>query len=280
MIIFGIETGERDVAKTRKQAPPPKPKKPYTPTEAEEAAIRRLRARHKWQAPTPRFKFSDVNGTASLGADHDDPATALILLADALGTGNMAFAEGLLLQLAKATKSGNDFAARELNLALATIHAIEPRDATEALLASHMVLIHQATLVAARRLHLIETIDQQNSASNMLNKLTRTFTMQMDALKRYRSSGEQKVTVHHQHVSVTAHQAMVGVRQGGGGCDENGSQSHALGENAVPGPADARGPALLSQEQALGMPMPGAGCEGQECVSDARRPRWGSEGES
>jgi hypothetical protein len=258
---------------------PTKAKEPYVPTEAERAAIQRVRERRKGQAPTPSFKFSEVNGTASLGADHDDPATALLLLADALGTGDIAFAEGLLLQLAKASRSGNEFAARELNLALATVHAIAPRDATEALLASHMALVHQATLVAARRLHSIETIDQQNSASNMFNKLARTFTMQMDALKRYRSSGEQKVTVHHQHVSVTAQQAVVGVRQGGGGCDENGSQSHALGENAVTGPADACRPALLSQEQALGMPMPSAGCEGQERVPDARRARWGSEGQ-
>jgi len=38
-------------------------------------------------------------------------------------------------------------------------------------------------------------LPQQDSAVNALNKLTRTFATQMEALKRYRSTGEQKVTV-------------------------------------------------------------------------------------
>ena len=38
-----------------------------------------------------------------------------------------------------------------------------------------MAAIHNATMVAARRLNHGETIPQQDSASNMLNKLARTF---------------------------------------------------------------------------------------------------------
>jgi hypothetical protein len=49
----------------------------------------------------------------------------------------------------------------------------------------------------ARRLSGAENIVQQDSAERALNKLTRTFTAQMECLKRYRSSGEQKVTVEH-----------------------------------------------------------------------------------
>jgi hypothetical protein len=42
-----------------------------------------------------------------------------------------------------------------------------------------------------------------------MNKLARTYTIQMDTLKRYRSKGEQKVTV--QHVTVSeGGQAIVG----------------------------------------------------------------------
>ena len=51
----------------------------------------------------------------------------------------------------------------------------------------------------------------------MLNKLTRTFATQVEALKRYRSKGEQKVTVEHVTVNEGG-QAIVGnVETGGGG---------------------------------------------------------------
>ena len=55
----------------------------------------------------------------------------------------------------------------------------------------------------------METIPQQDSAERAFNKLTRTFATQMEALKRYRTRGEQKVTL--QHVSVAeGGQAIVG----------------------------------------------------------------------
>ena len=46
-----------------------------------------------------------------------------------------------------------------------------------------------------------KTFPQQDSAERAFNKLARTFTTQMEALKRYRTGGEQKVIV--QHVSVS-----------------------------------------------------------------------------
>ena len=97
------------------------------------------------------------------------------------------------------------------------LRGINPRDETEALLAAQMAAIHNATMVAARRLNHVETIPQQDSASTMLNKLARTFASQVEALKKYRSGGEQTIKV--QHVTVNdGGQAIVGnVSQGGGG---------------------------------------------------------------
>jgi hypothetical protein len=72
-----------------------------------------------------------------------------------------------------------------------------------------MVAIHMATMTFMRRLAHVETIPQQDSAERALNKLARTYAMQMETLKRYRTGGEQKVTV--QHVSVSeGGQAIVG----------------------------------------------------------------------
>jgi hypothetical protein len=69
----------------------------------------------------------------------------------------------------------------------------------------------------ARRLNHVDTITQQDAAERALNKLARTYTTQMEALKRYRTGGQQKVTV--EHVTVNdGGQAIVGhVTHGLGG---------------------------------------------------------------
>src|SRR5262245_21414480 len=92
---------------------------------------------------------------------------------------------------------------------LSVIKGIEPRDQLEAMLAAQMAAVHMASVTFARRLAHVEDIPQQDSAERAFNKLTRTFAMQMEALKRYRSGAEQKVTL--QHVSVAeGGQAIVG----------------------------------------------------------------------
>ncbi|HSF93104.1 MAG TPA: hypothetical protein VLA51_13000, partial [Paracoccaceae bacterium] len=64
-------------------------------------------------------------------------------------------------------------------------------------------------------------IPQQDAAERALNKLARTYTMQMDALKRYRTGGQQKVTVGHVTVNAGG-QAVVGaVTHGGRGSNGN-----------------------------------------------------------
>lgn len=72
-----------------------------------------------------------------------------------------------------------------------------------------MAVIHMATMTCGRRLNKVENVPQQDSAVNALIKLGRTFTTQMEALNRYRSGGEQKVTVQHVNVSEGG-QAIVG----------------------------------------------------------------------
>jgi hypothetical protein len=52
-------------------------------------------------------------------------------------------------------------------------------------------------------------------AEKSFNKLVRTFTVQMEALNRHRSKGQQKMTVEHVHIHEGG-QAIVGNVQGGG----------------------------------------------------------------
>lgn len=97
------------------------------------------------------------------------------------------------------------------------IRSIKLRDETETQLAAQMAATHAAVITFARRLNKVENIRQQDSAISGFNKLTRSYAAQMEALKRYRSTGEQRVTV--QHVTVAdGGQAIVGgtVTAGGG----------------------------------------------------------------
>ena len=198
----------------------------YQPTPMEIAAAKRMVARRAKGASAPRFNVSYPNGKATIEPHHSDKTCAHVLLADLLSTGDSTLAEGILVQLANAAQTGDKLTSADLNVMVATVGAIAPRDPTEALLASQMAAIHGLTMMAARRLHRCETIPQQDSASNMVNKLARTFAAQLEALKRYRSSGEQNIRV--QHVTVNeGGQAIVGnVKTGGGGPAKKAHQPH------------------------------------------------------
>jgi hypothetical protein len=76
------------------------------------------------------------------------------------------------------------------------------------------------------RLHL-SVLPRLSGAIVRMVKLLRTYTMQVEALQRYRGKGQQKVTVEHVHVH-SGGQAIVGaVTQGGGVSSKMEGQPHA-----------------------------------------------------
>jgi hypothetical protein len=104
---------------------------------------------------------------------------------------------------------------------LSVIKGVKPRDQVEALLAAQMAAVHTATMTWAQRLAHVKTIPQQDSAERAFNKLARTFAAQVEALKRYRSRGDQTVRVEHVTVNEGG-QAIVGnVSHGGRGPRKN-----------------------------------------------------------
>ena len=133
-----------------------------------------------------------------------------------LGTSSQEFMDGVLRQLANAVSPGKDADEEAINFALAVIAGIEPKDELETMLAMQMVAIHLATMTFTRRLAHVETLDQQHGSERALNKLARTFAMQLEALKRYRTGGEQKVVVQHVNVNEGG-QAIVGTVDRGRG---------------------------------------------------------------
>ena len=134
-----------------------------------------------------------------------------------------------------------------LNFLVSVVNGIEPRDQLEAMLAAQMAVVHVASMTFAGRLANVENIPQQDSAERAFNKLTRTFATQMEALKRYRTRGEQKVTL--QNVSVAE-----------GGQAIVGNVTQAAREK-VPEKAAASPPAAFTGTNVVPMPIADEGKE-------------------
>jgi hypothetical protein len=165
-------------------------------------------------------------------------------LVEAFGTEDRDSVNGLAQQLI--------FVGARLNLdalsfMIAVIKGIRPNDQIEAMLAAQMAATHVTMMAFTRRLAHAEDLPHQDSAERTLNKLARTFTTQMQVLKRYRTADEQKVTV--QRVSV---KAIVG-----------NNISQAAHEDALEKPAnathaltDARQPAMEIIREPARAPVP------------------------
>ena len=176
-------------------------------TAAERAAIQKYLARVAAK-PSVRFKVSKNGSDPEIGIDHPDELVGEVLLCGILASADRDFVQGIVSQLANASRHGQDIDEHGLNFMLSVIKGIEARDQLEAMLAAQMAAVHVASMTFARLAH-VDDIPQQDSAERAFNKLTRTFAMQMEALNRYRSGAEQKVTL--QHVSVAeGGQAIVG----------------------------------------------------------------------
>lgn len=94
--------------------------------------------------------------------------------------------------------------------AMAILQGIKPQDEIEGMLAVQMVGVHNMAMEAMR---LVMIPDQYSEArdrnANMANKLLKTYALQVEALKKYRTGGQQKMTVEHVHVNKGG-QAIVG----------------------------------------------------------------------
>lgn len=186
----------------------------YHLTASEKAAISRLKRRRSRRHPAPRVNIAHGGaGSATLTLEHERQDIGFDLLAEALGTADPDFVHGLLVQLGGAArpngKVSDKVAEAQFNFLLAVIKDLEPRDQCEAMLAAQMAVAHEAMMTFASRLGNVETIEQRDSAVNGFTKLARCFAMLVETLKRYRTGGEQKVTVQHVNVNEGA-QAIVG----------------------------------------------------------------------
>jgi hypothetical protein len=121
------------------------------------------------------------------------------------------FSVGIFHQLAELERRKVDDAVDTIKLGFARsiLKTVTPGNQIEMLMVTQMIAVHDAMMNFGRFLANSKTLREVESYGNMFNKLARTFVGQTEALKRFRSGDEQKVTV--QNVSVSdGGQAIVG----------------------------------------------------------------------
>lgn len=169
-------------------------------------------------------EYSIENG--ALRVKHPSERVGLAKIAQAMGIQDAELYNGAIRQLMNVATQGPDRDAAALNFAISIVRGIAPRDHLEVLLALQMAAVHIAGMKHVRSMNHAESIAQLDIQERTVNKLMRTFTTQMEALRKHRNGGSQKVIVKHVHVHEGG-QAIVGnVSHGGRSNSERVIQSH------------------------------------------------------
>ncbi|MHC4260553.1 MAG: hypothetical protein ACYSTF_09115 [Planctomycetota bacterium] len=195
------------------------PERKHTAEEEECLAKHRERSRRK------PLKFRDTrteDGTPSITPVDVDVDLAKAKMSQALGTTD-AELQGHLLMQALDTCFGfvstkgrrDDNHAMYSNYVMALFQGIQPRDEVEGMLAVQMIGVHNMVAELLRRAMLTGQSDIGKDLNvKQAAKMMRIFVAQMEALKKYRTGGQQKMIVEHVNVNEGG-QAIVGtVNQG------------------------------------------------------------------
>ncbi len=190
--------------------------------EAEANALRELGQRQREARPAPRAKVgAGKDGGVTLEIDHEDEAVGMLLLANAFGCASANALSSILNQLVQVAATGQKPSQQAMDFLIATASEIKPRDPVESMLAIQMAAAHLAVIRHSRMLAHVETLPQLEVQERTVNKLMRTFATQTEALRKYRSGGQQHVEVRHVHVNEGG-QAIIGnVSRGGGDGSKN-----------------------------------------------------------
>ena len=147
-----------------------------------------------------------------------DEVAQMAAFMESVGTDDFEFVSDFVGHLINGTNDNKEGPEpKRFAFAQAVVQGIEPQDQIEAMLASQMAALQVCTMNASRRYLLAEHSQTRDNAERSLNRLARTFTAQMEALKKYRTGGQQTVRVERVTVNEGG-QAIVGdvTHQGGG----------------------------------------------------------------
>jgi hypothetical protein len=164
----------------------------------------------------PRFeigtRIKTENGATQIieGPTHSDRDGWRAQLMAAFGTTSETVAQVEVERVAKALRQKDGkIGPAELDTVIAIVSGQQPKNELEAMIVCQIAVTHALTMRALGNLNRSSNIQQQDSNSLTVARLTKGFTSQVDALAKLRRGGEQRVVVEHVHVHAGA-QAIVG----------------------------------------------------------------------
>ncbi len=173
--------------------------------------------------PRPKLEEISVDEKKRLTLAHGSEKNfhlAEAALCRAFGTTDKKYAGSLLDSIVNASVPSHalkENGAEVISNAIVAASTLQVESPAEGLLIAQMIAVHNSAMEVMRRMHNASTVEQFNSYSNQANKLLRTYTTQMETLKRSRQKASQTVRVDHVHVNQGG-QAIVGdVHHAGGG---------------------------------------------------------------
>jgi len=204
-------------------APPTTPPAPYQRKKHEEAAVERWRKLRDEYQPLPSYAVRE-NGSVTF--DHADPPLAALIVMEALGITAHGQYMAIINQVISATSRDGKPNADGINGVISFAAGMKPTNPIEAMLAIQAATVHQLTMSEAGKLRRADLLPQYEAYSTTLNKLARTFTTQVETLKKLRSGGPQRVVVEHQHYHLHQTPEAAAAAAGGGVEIETEHQSH------------------------------------------------------
>ena len=112
------------------------PSKPYEPTPQEREVVDAYRASVRGKVAVPSVTVGEGEDLGKLDLDHPDKAVAAVLLAGAVGTNDLDFLGGILVQIANVASKGQTADVGAVNYMLSMVKGVQPRDQIEAMLAA------------------------------------------------------------------------------------------------------------------------------------------------
>lgn len=257
--------------------------KPPMPESLEPLATKakgRLRRRHANPGVVVEVEKMSAFGYR-LASPHSDHDSWEAMICDALGTRSVSTAKTFVHSLTQLCRQnfhpiegeegGGEWCPDEfeLNMVLNIATSIKPRNEMEAAMAAQMTAVHMMTIKTAALA--LEGWGTDPRAAALSAKLARTFTLQWEALMRYRGkrrTTRQNIAVshekhihnhHHQHVHIQGG----GSEIGGQACEPRDSRNGGNNRGAA-GVEHERCPALHGPDSSgVALPMPGHQGEGQ-----------------
>jgi hypothetical protein len=187
----------------------PQPGEVAYATPEEQKVLERQQARAP-EVGLPFIAVEPEGDYARFVPEHSDALIGWQLVMDVFASANRTFVEGLMRQLYFATDARFPDAELDFNFLVSVVQSLKPRDETEAMLATQIAVAQSTSLRFAGRLARATTPEMLEMYERIYSKIARVLAAQFEALKRYRTGGEQKIIVQHtQNVSVEG-QAIVG----------------------------------------------------------------------